>query len=452
MLPYIPFYKKLFKRYGIDPFKLDTPDSWHDLGLPLIKKATYMKNPRDFIVTPDAKALFQNHLDFLACQHELASMANILLSPGKKEHLNDYYTPKMLVLSGGTESGHPTPVFLTATQKFETLMGILSLLGKLIPLEEHTRGMNLFPYAPHLGWHAVHHALDINVDLNLCTAAGGAMPTTRLVDMAKTAQPNVICGMNDYLRNRFLPLAIQQKIKLPKTVLFITGAQKLLEPEREQLRQLARKLGVHNPIVIDFYGASEYKEALLPECTPGSGFHHLAPLSTIIKTVDVHHATKDVIDDWDFTPTGYAASWNIDGAGTLLAGYFIGDHIEHVSHDACTHCGLNTTRFFNVNRIRDIEAQLRLTGIVEEKVKGSRVNLVAIRETALRNKNITEAQVVLKKKRNIIELRYVSTAPQQTKKQLRRAFERAEIKPKLIPTTLQKLQGSTFKFEPIRVE
>ncbi len=455
MLPAVPFYKKLFKDYGVDPFSLRTVEDWQKKGLPLIKKATYMKNPAEFVVKPDLKTIFPNHFAFLDNQQEYASAVELLFSSHKKEVLKHYYSPKMLIFSGGTESGTPTPVLLTGAQKFDNLMPILKIIGGIVLQNfnpEKTIGMNVFPYAPHLGWHAVHHALDINADLNLCTAAGGAMPTERLIALADKAKPNIICGMSDYLRNRFLPLAIEKKITLPEEVIFINGAQKMHDAERDKITALARKVGVKKAIVIDLYGASELKEALLPECKQGSGYHHVAPLSAIIQTVTVSHATTDVIDDWDFAPNGYAASWNTDGAGTLLAGYFIGDKYEKVVNQKCPHCKLNVTRVYDINRIREVEAQLQFTGIVEEKIKGTRVNLVAIRDAALSLSDVKEAQVYLHRKKGTLELRFISDTPAKAKQKLARLFAGAEIRPKIVSSTLQKLQGDKIKFEGIKVE
>jgi hypothetical protein len=55
--------------------------------------------------------------------------------------------------------------------------------------------------------------------------------------------------------------------------------------------------------MLDFYGASELKEGIMPECRPGEGFHHIAPLSNIIKTVRVNKMPKGdkLITDWEFT-------------------------------------------------------------------------------------------------------------------------------------------------------
>lgn len=455
LLPHTPYYKQLFKDYGIDEFKLKRVTDWHKHSLPLIKKATYMKNPRDFVVQPDKKTILKNHLHYLDNQDELMSAFGLLISPSKKEHLKDYYTPKMLIFSGGTESGNPTPVAITAKQKHDLLPNILDIIGTLVIERgkyDTSAGMNLFPYAPHLGWHAVHHALEQHTDLNLCTAAGGSMSTEQLVTMTDKFKPTIICGMSDYIRTRYLPLAKERKATLAKNVLFINGAQKMHNAERDKIKKLAKQLGAKRATVLDLYGASEFKTALLPELWPGSGYYHIAPLSTIIKTVEVEHATKDLIDEWTFSENGHAVSWNIDGAGTNLHGYFIGDHYDKVTHEKCPRTNLHVQRIYGINRIRNVQAQLELTGMVEEKVKGTRVNLAAIRAKALSLKNVKEAQVILNRKRKQVELKVATSSPASTKRKLEQHFAKAEIKPTITTTTLDKLQSKKAKFEGIKIQ
>lgn len=455
LLPQVPFYQKMFKQHGIDNFNLRTAEDWHKLGLPLIKKSAYMKNPQEFLVKPELKGIFLRHLTYLESAGENREAVELFFSSNKKQKIKDYYHPHSLIFSGGTESGNPAPVLMTRAQQ-DTLTQILKIIGeilikKYIPTEILV-GMNLFPYAPHLGWHAVHRALDINCDINLNTAAGGAIPTERLIKIAEQAQPNIICAMSDYLRNRFLPLAIERKIKLPQKVIFINGAQKMTEQERERITQLARKCGVREAIVLDLYAASELKEDILPELYPKSGFYHIAPLSSIIKTIQANKTSKDYIDEWEFTENGYAAVWNIDGAGTLFEGYAIGDIYGKIARTKCPATNLNVTRIYDVNRIRDAEAALKITGMVEGKVKGTKINLVALREKALTVPEIDEAQVVLKTKQNKIDVRFVSTKPSIANKKLAQIFKEEEIKIKIIPTTLKKIQTDSIKLNTVKIE
>lgn len=451
LLPYTQFYSELFKKYGADSHSITNVQDWHKLGLPLIKKSAYLKNPQAFIVKPEQKGIFKQHLRYLEDAGENREAVELFFSKNKEKQIKNYYVPQSLIFSGGTESGNPAPVLLTRTQN-ETLNEILKIAGELLIKKyfsnERLIGMNLFPYAPHLGWHAVHRAIDINCDTNLNTAAGGAVPTERLVSIAIQAKPNVICGMNDYIRNRFLPMMIERKAKLPERVIFVNGAQKMVDAERERIQQLAKKCGVREAIVIDLYAASELKEAILPELYPQSGFYHLAPLSTIIKTVQVNSADKDFVKDWEFSDNGYGVTWNIDGAGTLFEGYLLGDVYKKIENTQCPQTGLNVVRIHEVNRIRDVEAALKVTGIVEEKIKGTKVNLVAIREKALTVPEIDEAQVVLKK--NKIELRYTSKSPVKAKQKLVKAFKEAEIKPDL--KYVKEFEHDGVKFNTVKIE
>lgn len=434
--------------------RLRRVDDWHSEGLPLIKKAEYLKRPRDFVVSPPLQRIFGIHLNYLACLRDVLGMVGLLLSPDKRKILHDFYSPKMLVFSGGTETDNPTPVLLTADQKFKDLRHAVRVAGDLLlgkeRIEPKKIGMNLFPYAPHLGWHAVHEALDLNADLNLHTAAGGAIPTERLVALAAQMQPNIICGMHDYLRNRFLPMLIAQRVKLPSRVLFVNGAQKMLEAERAQLCALARRAGVVECTVIDMFAASETKTALLPECAPGTGFHHLSPLSTAFRLVTVGHSKTNYVENWDYADAnGALATWTLDGAGSQLHGYLLGDTCGRMTTDACASCGLRVQRLFDVSRSRDVATSLALTGTVEEKIKGTKVNLLAYRERALTVPEVQEVQVVLHQKRRMIEVRYASVKPSVARAKLEKTFAASEIRPKLTFATVDELQGSKIKFEGI---
>jgi len=442
MLPNMPFYSELFKKYKIDPFTIKSVEDWQKQGLPLIKKSTYLKNPKEFIVQAKPEVLAKNHFLFLDNQNEYGEAIEFLFK--KEKTLKEYYIPHSLIFSGGTENV-PAPMFLTKAQD-KNLQEILMIIGQMMMTQTRTVGMNLFPYAPHLGWHSVHKALDLNADLNLNTA-GAAMRTEKLISIADAMKPNIICGMNDYLRNRWLPMAIKQKIKLPEKVMFVNGAQKINNYEREQIKKMAAKLGVKQAIVMDFYGASELKETIMPECKPNSGYHHIAPLNSIIKTVQVNNSDEELITDWEFTENGYAAVWNIDGAGTLLEGYLLGDRYDKVTYEKCPNCGLNTMKIYGINRIREVEAQIKLTGIVEEKIKGSRINLVEIRDKALAQ-GAEEAQVYLNRTKKILELRIIGN--KQIKEKLEKSFEQSEIRPKVV--IVKDLIEDKLKFEKIKIE
>ncbi len=465
LLPHIKAYRDLFREYGVDNYGIERVEDWKKRGLPLLKKAYYKEHPEDFIVKIHPSQAFTAYENFLHEQESAAVLAmSLKLITGKKSmenEIREFFTPKMPAFSAGTESGRPTPVFITAKQK-ETMQKILEIASELIinnfKPEGMLVGMNLFPYAPHLGWHAVHAALDIAADLNLCTAAGGAIPTERLVEMAETFKANIFAGMSTYLRNRWLAVAQEKKAKLQPKAIFINGADKMHEGERQKIAEMAKKLGIKQAVVLDFFGASEFKEDLMPECSPGTGFHHIAPLSTIIRTVKAEGKEKGGwIQDWHFVHPaegGYSAIWNIDGAGTLLEGYFVGDTYEKITTTPCPKCGLGVERIINVSRIKDTEAQLKLTGMVEAKVKGARINLVAVRDALLKLPEVAEAQVIARKAQLIIRIA-PKTTRQKAESRVNEALRKLmlEATPKTEWTTLEKLTSHDgFKFKGIIIE
>jgi phenylacetate-CoA ligase len=418
LLPHSVFYKEFFKKHMLHPQDIKSVEDWKRYKLPLIKKKTYIERTRDFIIFPKGshKEIFDIYFKFVASISKqegarlLSTGLSAKLSKRQKEKLSkevrSFFKPKMPAFAGGSESGHPIPVLITANQKLKIMVNTADISAYLIITrhfnnpDDSVTAMNLFPYAPHIAWQIINMAAELRADLNLSTAAGGFLSTDKLIRIAKSSKPNVFSGMVDYLINIFLPKAIEEGVKLDKKVVFLNGATKMLQIQREQIKKLFKELGVSEVIVLDGYGASELKEATLAECEEGSGFHHVSPLSNIIRTVKIGKVDpdSDYIYDWDFTSNeegGYAAIWNIDGAGTLLQGYLLGDHYDKVTTDRCPHCGLNVKRIYNINRIADLATEMKIMGIDEEKIDGTTINLTALRERLLNLHDIREAQLVV---------------------------------------------------------
>lgn len=464
LLPHTKAYSDLFEEYSINPKKIRCVEDWHKFGLPLFKKKYYLKSPKNFVVSQDIKNIFSIHKRFLSSLHKMEAL-NFIMSAlfrhkRTTELLKSFYHPKMPLFSGGTESGTPTPVFITAHQKHlmeKIIQDIISVIKTANDLQANNlTGMNLFPYGPHLAWHATHLAIDIACDLNLNTAAGGAISTEHLALLAKEFNPQVFAGMHEYLRHRFFPVVASQKTVLPMRALIINGAAKMTQGDREMLSKSAKQAGIIQPLIIDMYGASELKEDLMPECTKNSGFHHMAPLSTIIRTIKVEESNDDFITKWNFTKPqdgGYCAIWSIDGAGTLFEGYVLGDHYEKISRDTCPNCNLRTERIYEVNRIKDVEAQLKLTGIVEQKIKGAKINLSALRDRILTQNFIKEVQLIVDKSGKNLLIKFASSLKEHaTILKLQNILRDLEVTPQFKYVELEELIPKDKKFEPFVVK
>jgi phenylacetate-coenzyme A ligase PaaK-like adenylate-forming protein len=417
-LPHVPFYRKFFKEHRVDASKIKRVEDWKRLGLPLIKEKLYIDEPRNFIVRPagSRRAMFLNYMKYVFSLNKKEGIKLLLanaaswfiyrLNEELMKEIKSYFYPKMLVFIGGSETGHPVPVHITGRQKTHNMANTADISAYLIisrhleKSEKEIISMNLFPFAPHTAWHIIDMGAELRSDLNLCTAAGGFLSTEKLIAMAKSAKPNVYSGMAPYMINIFLPRARDEGVRLKGKIVFLNGATKMLEIQRQQIKELFKDLGAEEVVALDGYGASELKEGTLVECEEGSGFHHISPLSNIIRPVKIGNCDphSEYIYDWDFSKEdegGYAAIWNIDGAGTLLAGYLLGDYYEKISTDPCPHCGLSVMRVYGINRICDLETEMKIMGLEEEKVSGARVNLSALKEHLLHLKELEDVQLVV---------------------------------------------------------
>jgi len=71
--------------------------------------------------------------------------------------------------------------------------------------------------------------------------------------------------------------------------------------------------------------------------------------------------------------------------------------VEKIEIDKCGECGIEGPRLYEISRSSEIETQLKLMGIAETKIKGSTVNLTALRDALLQLPEIFECQIVITK-------------------------------------------------------
>jgi len=355
IVPNVPFYHYLFKKMDIKVRKLRRPEDWQKYSIPLVKKEFFRENPKEFIINGPKRKLGNDYLRHVRMFNKW-EFFKLAWHPDLFGHVKKYYKPTMLIFSGGTR-GNPAPEIVTYQEKFDNLQQSISLIKELIypHLDKNRVGMNLFPYAPHLAWHAVHHALDA-VGLNLNTAAGGYMRTQDLVKMAGSFKPNIFSAMNDYFLKKFLKSAIKKKLKLGKKLLYINGSIPMTEETRKKIKQGLRKLGGKTVTALDMYAATEFKTSLFPECEEKSGYHHVTPLFSAIRLIKPIFEDEHFIYDYEFVQDesegGVATLWNLGGAGTVLNGYCLGDYFQKIVSSKCPHCKLNVKRIYGIERLK----------------------------------------------------------------------------------------------------
>ncbi len=151
LLPHIKAYRELFRQHNIDFHKIEKVEDWKKLGLPLLKKAYYKEHPEDFVLKIHPSQAFTAYENFFQAQESAAAIAIMLRALTARQKLEkqvkDFFTPKMPAFSAGTESGKPTPVFITAKQK-QTMAKILEITGELITGNFKPEGMLVGICAP----------------------------------------------------------------------------------------------------------------------------------------------------------------------------------------------------------------------------------------------------------------------------------------------------------------
>lgn len=446
--PNHPFYRRLFKRYNVDPFNLRTPTDWEKYGLPLVKKADYKANLREFVLNPqqvdgkerDPAEIIRNLLSYykeagykeekgFVFRRALKVKLHLGAAKTRQElmdHIAHRFAPRFFWFSSGRASGMPSPVFLTHYD--DELMRANMAKSGLLAIDPWVkegfklRAMNLFPFAPHLGFFGVDGGLLRMADFCVRTAAGGALTTDKLVQLAELFKVTGFAGMPGYIRNTFCRALQAMKPKLEKRGIILLAGERLYDRVVDDIKNYFAEVGMTETRVIGGWAASETKIGVAAQCIEKGGYHNLSPLAVAIRFVKF----TDSDGGYEFTSPeegGYLVIFHVDGGGSMFEGYLMGDHCDEVIADKCEHCGMEMPRFFNISRESEIGAQMRIMGIAERKIKGATVNLTALREAILALPEVDEVQIVIGKENpedaystDILTLNVVPRPGSQTEK------------------------------------
>lgn len=420
--PNHPYYRQMFKKYNVDPFNITCIEDWAKYKLPLARKLDYKEHLREFVLNPsqeDGKdrppaQIVRNLMTYnkeLGKKHDYAFIRNngakVKLHIGAeaaqqrlKDRLTWTYAPLQFWLSSGRASGLPSPVFLTRYD-LEMLHDNCVKVGQLAVDPWAASGwelisMNLFPYAPHLGWHAVNLGLGQMSKFYVATSAGGAIPSDRLVDLAGVFKVNGFAGMPSYLRNRFFRAMKETKnYTAPEKVVLLLAGEKIYAPVVDDMVNTLTEKGAKEVRVIGGYASSESKTSFAVQCDYHGPYHNVSPLVLSFEFVKYN---KD--GTYDFVgpdESGHVTLFHMDGTGTVFEGFLLGDIASRHESGKCPICGMDGPFFWDIGRENDAEAQIEVMGLTEKKVKGATVNLTALREDLLKVAEIEEIQVEVAK-------------------------------------------------------
>lgn len=419
--PNHPYYRRLFKENNVDPFNITCFEDWGKYNIPLVRKVDYKDHLREFVLNPsqvDGKdrepvEIIKNMMSHSkeAGNSQLYKFlrnngARVKLHLGKtaamdrlKARLTYNYAPLQFWLSSGRASGLPSPVFLTRYDA-ELLESNSAKCGQLAIDKFKQQGweassMNLFPYAPHLGWHAVHVGLKQISKFYIATSAGGAIPSEKLVELASVFKANAITGMPSYLRNRFFKAMAEAKYEAPEKVVVLLAGEKIYPRVAEDITSILTEKGAKDVHLVGGYASSESKVSFAVQCDYHGPYHNLSPLIMSWEFVRLNpDGTYEFVDEDE---PGHTLLFHLDSTGTVFEGFLLGDVAARHEAGKCPICGLDGLFFWDIGRTNDAQAQMDIMGLAEKKIKGATVNLTALRTDLLNLGEIEEVQIEVAK-------------------------------------------------------
>ena len=358
VVPFSPFYRRLFAAQGLDPRDLRTLD---DLAsVPFTMRADLLPSPdrpggaRDFLVVPDL-AVLRRRPSFLA---------RALLRGRRRTRaaLEREYRP-ILATSTTGRSGEPVS-FLFTRRDVDTLASAGRRLIAVAGIPPDDRLVNLFPFAPHLAFWQTHYAAASAGLFCVSTGGGRFLGTSRTLALLERVRPGSLVGMPTFLYH-LLHQAGEEGRRLEGLRALVLGGEKVPPGMRRKLRELAAAVGSEGVRVVATYGFTEARMAFA-ECPGGAeGGYHVPPDLAVIEVVDPE--TGRPLPDG--TP-GEVVFTPLDGRGTVVLRYRTGDVISGgLFHGECPGCGRRLPRLVgDISRLSDARV-LRLG-----KIKGTLVD------------------------------------------------------------------------------
>lgn len=419
--PNHPYYRRLFKDHNIDPFNITCIQDWEKYQIPLVRKVDYKDHLKEFVLNPtegergqrEPAEIVKNLMAYTKHSgHESIyktlrnNGARVKLHIGAepameriKDTITYMYAPLQFWLSSGRASGMPAPVFLTRYDN-DLLAKNCVKVGQMA-IDPWVKdgweliSMNLFPYAPHLGWHAVNIGLKQMSKFYVATSAGGAIPTPKLVEMAKIFKANGFAGMPSYLRNRFFRAMKESDYEAPERVVMVLAGEKIYPPVVDDMVSTLEEKGAKEVRIVGGYASSESKVSFAVQCDYHGPYHNVSPLILSFEFVRVNENGS-----WEFVDedeSGHVTLFHLDSTGTVFEGFLLGDIASKHENGRCPICGMDGPFFWDIGRQNDTEAQLEIMGLTEKKIKGATVNLTALRTDLLGIAGVEEVQIEIAK-------------------------------------------------------
>ncbi len=389
VLPFSPFYQRLFRDAGVDPANIQSLRDFQQLPFTskdlIAPTADEPQRPRDLILQPTP--------EIIRAQWPLSWKLRLLWNrlwqgeSGVRESLEREYRPVSMFFTTG-RSALPTLFTLTNYD-----LALLEEVGRRILQvadigSRDKRLLNLFPYAPHLAfWQVYYVGIGSNV-LTLNTGGGKVMGTEGILQSIERIRPSFIIGIPGYVYH-VLREAHSRSMDLSFVEGLALGGDQVTPGYRSRVKELLVSMGATKPRVQSVLGFTESRKCWA-EC-PGeadAGFHTY-PDFEIVELIDPESGNP--VGEGE---TGELVYSCIDGRGSCILRYRTGDLIVGgMTWKPCPHCGRTVPRLAS-----QLERVSNLKNFQLSKVKGTLVNLNVFKEELDNDPVVEEWQLVIKKR------------------------------------------------------
>jgi phenylacetate-coenzyme A ligase PaaK-like adenylate-forming protein len=381
--PFSPYYRRVFAEHGIDPGKIKTVDDLQHV--PFTSKADLIPTTeqperfREFIVTPD--------LSVLRRRPRVVAEALWQGRRAVERRVEREFRPIFLTATTGRSSA---PIsFVYSDYDLQNLRVAGARLVETFGATTKMRGVNMFPYAPHLAfWQVVLAGLEFGM-LVVSTGGGKVMGTDGNIAVIDKVKPDAIIGIPTFVYH-VIRQAHEQGRRWPQVTKIILGGEKSPHGIRRKMVSLLQEMGAGDVRVSGTYGFTEARMAW-GECPPPPGEwsgYHLSPDMGVFEVIDPETgAVKDEGEPGELVYTP------IDARGTVVLRFRTGDYVDGgITWEPCPFCGRTVPRIVgNIGRASSTK-ELQFA-----KVKGTLVNFDILQRILDDTHEISEWQLEIRK-------------------------------------------------------
>ena len=384
--PFSPHYRRLLAEHNIDPRQIKTvADLQHipfTTKLDLLSTNEQPEKFREFIITPDPTVL----------KHRPRVVAEAIFR-GKRaveRRFEREYRPIFLTATTGRSSAPVAFVYTDYDMHNLRISGarLIQTFGATTKM----RGVNMFPYAPHLAfWQVVFAGLEFGM-LLVSTGGGKTLGTNGNIDIIDRTKPEALIGIPTFVYH-VIRQAHDEGRQWPHVNKIVLGGEKSPQGIRCKMVSMLQEMGAGDVRVCGTYGFTEARMAF-GECPPPPGEwtgYHVFPDLGVFEVIDPETgAVKGEGEPGELVYTP------LDARGTVVLRYRTGDYVDGgITWEPCPHCGRTVPRIVgNIGRASSTK-ELQI-----DKIKGTLINFDILQHILDDTPEVGEWQIEIRKANN----------------------------------------------------